>query len=298
MKTKHLIFILLLSTPFNSFGQEAEKETSSNWTKGAVVNINTAQTGLTNWVAGGQNFISLNSLLNAHLKYEKDKLIWENTLDMGYGLIKQGKQSFFKSDDKIELNSKLGNAINEKLSATGLVNFKSQMTEGYSSPEDLTIISDLLSPAYLLAAVGIDAKLAEGLSLYLSPVSGKMTLVKNEALMAAGSFGLDPGKSVRTEFGAYIRAEYKGDLMQNISLQTKLDLFSNYLDGPQYVDVNWSVLIMMKINKYISASINTQLIYDHDILIGHDTSGDMQHDDFYPDIQFKEIIGVGLTFSF
>jgi len=268
------------------------------WTKGAIVSINTAQTSLTNWLAGGQNSISLNTLLNAHLSYACDKFLWENTLDLGYGLIKQGKKDFFKSDDKIEVNSKLGIPISEKLKAAGLVNFKSQMTEGYPSPEDFTLISDLLSPAYVLGAIGIDTKIMKGLSVFFAPATGKMTLVRNEALITAGSFGLDPGKSSRVELGGYIRTEYTGELMKNVNIQTKLDLFSNYLDGPQYIDVNWGVLILMQINKFLSASINTQLIYDHDILIGIDTNGDNNQDDFKPRVQFKEILGIGLTFKF
>ncbi|MCK5821363.1 MAG: DUF3078 domain-containing protein [Bacteroidales bacterium] len=304
MKRVYFSFILLLAIVINISGQVTDGEgrlrdikntEDTGWDKGAIISLNTAQTSLTNWMAGGQNSISFNSMINAHLNYGSEKYLWENTLDFGYGIIKQGKSDFFKSDDKIELNSKLGIPISEKLKAAGLVNFKSQMSEGYPRPEDLTLISDLLSPAYLLGAIGIDTKMSPGLSVFIAPITGKMTLVQNEILVAIGSFGLDPGKSLRTELGGYLRAEYTGELMKNVSLQTKLDLFSNYLDGPQYVDVNWGVLLMMQINKVLSASINMQLIYDHDILIGMDTTGDDVQDDFKPRVQFKEILGIGLT---
>ena len=85
--------------------------------------------------------------------------------------------------------------------------------------------------------------------------------------------------------------------MTNVSLASNLDLFSNYLKDPQFVDVNWEVLILMKINKFLTASFNTQLIYDHDIKIGKDTSGNGELDDFSPRIQFKELVGIGLTFK-
>ena len=292
-----LLILAVFTLSISGFSQDST-EIKVGWTKGAIVTFNTSHTSLTNWVAGGQNSLSLNSLMNAHLNYQGETSSWENTLDFGYGLIKQGKQDFLKSDDKIELNSKFGKPINEKLNYSALLNFKSQLTKGYASSEDKTVISDLMSPAYLLASVGIDYKPADGISLFIGPLSGKATFVNHPDLVALGSFGLAPGEKVRTELGAYIRAQHTGELMKNLSVQNKLDLFSNYLNQPQFVDVNWELLLLFKFNSFLSASINTQLIYDHDIEIGKDTSGDGIMDDFGPRIQFKEIVGLGLTFSF
>jgi hypothetical protein len=56
------------------------------------------------------------------------------------------------------------------------------------------------------------------------------------------------------EFGGYLRAVYRIDLFENITFQTKLDLFSNYLENPQNIDVNWENLLMARITEYISAS--------------------------------------------
>lgn len=299
-----LTLIIISGSIANAQVTEAEKKLRSDkkpeatgWTQGALISINTSQTSLTNWIAGGQNSISLNALLNAFVNYGSEKLAWENSLDMGYGMIKQGKKNFFKSDDQLELNSKVSLPFSEKFSAAGLVNFKTQLSPGYPSPEDLTLVSDLLSPAYLLGAIGVDGKLAKGWSVFAAPLTTKMTFVKNESLASVGSFGLNPGESFRAELGGYIRTEYIGDVMKNVRLQTKLDLFSNYLNGPQYVDVNWGVLLLMQVNKFLTASVTTQLIYDHDILIGKDSNGDDIQDDFKPRVQFKEIIGVGLTFK-
>ena len=79
--------------------------------------------------------------------------------------------------------------------------------------------------------------------------------------------------------------------MKNINLQTKLELFSNYEEAT-HIDVNWEVLVAMKVNKYISATISTQLIYDHDIDI-LDSDGKVG-----PRTQFKEVIGVGVSYKF
>jgi len=303
------IFLLFLVIPISIAGRaqvtDAEKSLKTaiaieedGWTIGLKGAINLSQVSLTNWAAGGQNSLAINGLLNSFAKYKKNKLTWENTLDLGYGIIKQGNKDFFKADDKLELNSKLGYKLSEKVSFGELINFKSQMAPGYPSPEDMTLISDLLAPAYLIGAMGLNIKPCENFSLFVSPIASKSTIVLNQALSDAGAFGVDPGKKFRGEFGGYVRMTYGKDLMENVNFQTKLDLFSNYLNNPQYIDVNWEVLLMMKINKYLSASINTQLIYDRDIEIGKDTNGDGELNDFGPRVQFKELIGVGLSFSF
>ncbi|HSL86188.1 MAG TPA: hypothetical protein VK861_04585, partial [Bacteroidales bacterium] len=100
------------------------------------------------------------------------------------------------------------------------------------------------------------------------------------------------------ELGGYIRAiysknDFKNELLQNVSFTTKIDLFSNYLNNPQNIDVSWETLIALKVNKYISVNLNTHLIYDDDIKIlveGSETPG--------PRIQFKEIFGVGFSYNF
>ena len=80
--------------------------------------------------------------------------------------------------------------------------------------------------------------------------------------------------------------------------QTKLGLLSNYLHNPQNIDVNWEVLLNMKLTKFLSAVISTNLIYDDDIKIGIDDDGDGIIDREGPRTQFKKVIGVGLSYQF
>jgi hypothetical protein len=117
-----------------------------------------------------------------------------------------------------------------------------------------------------------------------------MTFVLDETLSAAGSFGLDPDQTVRGEFGGYVKIAYKKEILKNVLLDTKIDLFTNYLDNPQYVDVNWDLLLTFTVNEYISATLMTQLIYDYDIKFGPDADEAR--------VQFKELFGLGLTYNF
>ncbi|MDP2424004.1 MAG: hypothetical protein U1C46_08045 [Bacteroidales bacterium] len=81
-------------------------------------------------------------------------------------------------------------------------------------------------------------------------------------------------------------------LAENITIQTKIDLFSNDLNKPQNVDVSWEALLLMKATEFITLSLTTQLIYDDDIMIV-DKDGKKG-----PRTQFKEVLGVGLSYMF
>ena len=74
-------------------------------------------------------------------------------------------------------------------------------------------------------------------------------------------------------------------------------MFSNYIENPENVDINWDLLILMKVNKFITASINTNLIYDDDVNITRDKNGDGINEINGPRTQFKEIIGIGFSYK-
>lgn len=261
------------------------------WKVTGVSSLNLSQLSLTNWSAGGENSISGNALFKLSPDYDNGTLTWDNDLTLGFGLMKQGNGETKKSDDQIELSSKLGYRASKKWFYSGLISFKTQFAEGYSDPEDrTTAISNFMAPGYLNISAGMDYKPSEGFSVFISPLTAKMTFVLDEALSEAGSFGVPAGESIRGEFGGFIKVAYKKEILKNVLLDTKIDFFTNYLDNPQYVDINWDLLLSFKVNDYISASIMTQLIYDYDIKFGDDP-GEAR-------IQFKELFGLGLTYNF
>lgn len=318
MKKKFIAATLLLSISFAlTMGQvtEAEKnlrtltaDTTQGWKTGGVFAINLAQTSLTNWAAGGQNSVAVNGLFSMFANMKRGKSVWDNSLNVGYGLLKQGKNSdFMKTDDKIDFLSKYGQEAFKNFYYAALLNFKTQMTAGYNYPDVTNKISDLFSPAYLLLAVGMDYKPNANFSAFVAPLTAKFTFVTDDTLSAHGAYGVTPGETSKSEIGGYIRAiytknDFKGEFMKNIAFTTKIDLFSNYLDNPQNIDVSWETQIAMKVNKYISVNFNTHLLYDDNILIALDRNddGDMTDPDDIPGkrIQFKEILGVGFSYNF
>lgn len=296
---------------------EAEKklkvqktDTIEGWKTGGVFSLNFTQVSLTNWAAGGDNSISLNGITNLFANYKKGNSNWDNTLDLAYGLMKQGKQGMRKTDDRVDFMSKYGQRAFKNWYYAALINFRTQMAPGYNYPDDSTKISNFLAPAYLLGAIGMDYKPNDNFNVFISPLTMRTTIVNDTRLADAGAFGVDKaeyndlgekiknGKMFRSEYGGYLRSLLKADIMKNIKLISKLDLFSNYSDHPERIDVNWEVLIALKVNEYISATIATNLIYDHDVDIAVDENGDGVFDAFGPRTQFKEVLGIGLTYKF
>lgn len=261
------------------------------WKFTGSTSLNLSQLALTNWSAGGENNIAANALIKLSPDYDNDTLSWDNDITLGYGLLKQGDDPYRKSDDQIEVTSKFGYRASQKWYYSGLLAFNTQFDIGYEDPDLQEVkISNFMAPGYLTLALGMDYKPGDHLSVMISPLSGKTTFVLDDDLSAAGSFGLEPGETIRAELGANIKFAYKKEVLKNVEIDTKLNLFSNYLENPQYVDVNWDLLITFKVNEFISASLMTQLIYDYDIKFGPDPGEDR--------VQFKELFGLGLTYKF
>jgi len=316
---KRIIVTLLVAAVFGSISaqtteaeehlKEQSTDTLDGWKTGGLVSLNLTQVSLTNWSAGGENSLSANGIISLFSNLKKGNSTWDNSLEISYGLLQQGSDDLRKTDDRIDFTSKYGQKAFKNWYYAGLVNFKTQMTDGYNYPDDSTEISRFLAPAYGLGAIGLDYKPSEVFSLFISPLTIKMTIVNDQTLADAGAFGVDPaeydgfgvqtksGLTSRVEYGGYLRALLKKDIMENINLQTKFELFSNY-EKATYIDVNWEVLIAMKVNKYISATLSTQLIYDHDIEIAVDSNNDGIFDTAGPRTQFKEVLGVGISYKF
>jgi hypothetical protein len=329
MKKKFLIITLLIGAT-STFAQVTDGEkklktvrtdTTSGWLKGGLVNINFTQVSLTNWAAGGQNSVSLAGFSSLFANYKIGKSTWDNALVLQFGQVKQGDANFIKSDDRLQLTSKYGRQASKNWYYAALFDFQTQFTVGYSDPTNTsTKISDFMAPAYFLGALGMDYKPNKNFTLFIAPVTAKYTVVNDDSLAFDGAYGVQGYEvdnngnvtnfeNTRMEIGGYLRLNYKKQIMENISYQTNLGLFSNYMNNPQNIDVNWDNILNMKVNKYISASITTSLIYDDDVdiaVLKADgtpeqktlADGTTQADVIGPRTQFKYVLGVGFAYTF
>ena len=283
-----------------------ELEHDSLWDFGGTIGLNFNQSYFSNWASGGQNSVSTTALTSLFANYKKGKHSWVNTLDLAYGIIAQDDQKAIKTDDRIDFTSKYGyQAKNEDWYYTGLFNFRTQFDEGFAIEDGVETgapISDFLAPAFSIVALGADYKPNDKFSAFISPVTSKITIVTIDRL--ATEYGLDEGDNVRFEIGAFVKLSYKDDIFENVNLDTKIDLFSNYVENPQNVDINWETLITMKVNSWLSATLTTQLIYDDDIIIGAEDPILGENGEIItpgitggPRTQFREVFALGLSFK-
>lgn len=289
-----ILFLLLSSSVFAQ--SDSIKSDTTYWSKGAVLNLNFSQVNLTNWNGGGKSSISIAGLTNFNINYQKDKDAWDNRLDMAYGLLRQGdsEQPFIKTDDNIILTSRYSRQVKKRIFVSGILDFRTQFDEGLDE-EGQQVISRFMAPAYLLANIGITYRYKKIFTATLSPVSSKTTIVLDDSLSAAGAYGVDPGKRYRFQSGINFSSSFQKDIWENVNLSTNLNLFSDY-EKIGNIDINWETALNFKINKFLSASYSTQLIYDDDIkskeIIVNEATGESRN---VAGIQFKSVMNIGLN---
>lgn len=279
---------------------------TTGWQFGGSFGLSFNQSHFSNWAAGGQDAISTTAVTSLFAIYTNDRSHWETTLDLAYGLLSQDGNPFIKTDDRIDLLSKYGYQLNnEKFYMTGLLNFRTQFAPGYPVADgryEGARVSDFMAPAFSIASLGLDYMPNNKFSAYIAPVASKTTIVTVESL--APAFGLEAGETFRLEFGAFARMQYRNDIFENVNLLTRVDLFSNYLENTKNVDVNWETLITFKVNKWLSTTLTTQIIYDDDVKFGAVPAEVVEGVEVTPAVegsartQFRQIFALGLSFTF
>lgn len=263
------------------------------WVLKGVTGLNMSQTAMANWSAGGENSIAGNAYLNASLTHKKGNWLWVTNMVLDYGLSKTKSQGMRKSSDKIGLSTQLGYSTDNVWFYTLMGDLNTQFAKGYDYPDKEYQISNFFAPAYSNIALGMEWRPKSNYSLLLSPVSTKMTFVTDDYLSDLGAFGVDPGDHFKIEGGAFVKARAELPVMENVNLITTADFFTPYSKDFGNIDVNWDVLISMKINKVLSATINTTLKYDNDVKT-FDDNGVKKG----AKVQFKEVLGIGLAYNF
>jgi hypothetical protein len=289
---RNTIFFLLfaLSAAFSAKAQDS----ISYWKFKSLYSLNGTQTSFVNWNAGGRNNISLIGSVSASAYYTQDNVKWTNDLSFALGGIKYfdnngvGAQ---KTDDRLDISSTFGLQLSKGFFLTFASSFRTQSINGYNYPNDSVPVSTFMAPGFLNMGLGADFRKDDNFNIFFSSIALKSTFVLDDSLSAAGSFGVPAGLRYRQEYGAYLKMKYNRPLAKNIEMKSKLELFSNYLNNPENIDVNAELLLLFRVNSLVSASAQWNLIYDDDIKIT-DSSGNSG-----PRTQFKSVIGIGLSYK-
>lgn len=258
-----------------------------------VVGLNLSQTALSNWSAGGENSVAGTGYLNASLRRKSGKWLWSNNLALEYGLTYTESNGTQKVSDKIDFSTQLGYKATDKWYYTVMGDLKTQFYKGYKYPDKSRYISKFFAPAYSNISVGMEYRPNDFYSVYISPLAGKMTFVQDDYLSSIGAFGVDTGDKFRAQFGAYVKARAQKTIMENVKLISSVDFYTAYDSSFGNVDINWDLMLSMKINKFLSATVNTTLKYDDDV-----KSVNAEGIQKGPKVQFKEMLGIGVAYNF
>lgn len=287
--------------------EEQPEEQAEGWTKGAGIGLDFAQLLIINPKQGaGQNRIGLGGAANFFAKYLKNRVAWDNIISwnfgvqrLGSGVIAQGadeKIPFQKAIDELRLNSKIGYATaeNSKFFYAADFSFLSQLTPTYLGTATypgnfLTDISEtstpplskLFSPATINISLGMDYKPNENFSLFYSPLGGKFIIVADDDIAARGVHG-NPVEGTPdsitgfypqfdntfSAFGSLLRLGYTDKYLEDqMAFTSSLALFSNYLENPQNIDVDWTNELAYTIAKGLQLAVTLNIFYDDDVKV-------------------------------
>ena len=288
---KKTILLLLALIPIYLIGQETPQDSIPKWKKSGTISLLINQAAFSNWTSGGENNVAATLGINYDINYFKDGLSWDTKIIGAYGVNKSANSSYYKkTDDRFEINSLLGKKFNKEWSYSSFLNFKTQFGNGYiygkdeNNKENRTLTSQFFSPAYLQLGIGLYWKKSNDLWVNIAPLTGRLTMVSNNFtrnLKAEETFfGVDRGNSSLFELGASLKGFYKMEVLENVILEHYLSLYSDYLEKAKNIDVDYTLMVKMKINEYLSTHLNVQTVYD---------------DDAIKRVQLREIFGLGLT---
>lgn len=306
---------LQATTSQNDSTKHVTADSVKYWTFKSLSLLSLNQNVFVNWASGGDNSLSGKGAVDYDLKYQRRKFTFDHQGNMAFGLVGYTDNRIEKTDDKIELLIAFSHQTSKNWSLTALATLKTQFADGYKYPDDSTLISSFFAPAYLTISLGFNYKPNKEFQLFLSPLSGKMTFVKNEKLANIGAYGVKkavidtagnvivPGKQFLGEVGLNLLTTYKTEIMDNIKLNTALTLHNNYLDldvsNRWNIDVDFDTRVIFSVNKLFSTILYMQLKYDHNALIpNYETiDGKKVEVSSSPKLQFKESFGLSVTYQ-
>ena len=184
----------------------------------------------------------------------------------------------------------MGKKFIEKFSFSSFLNFKTQFAKGfkYSTNEEGNEIrtekTRIFSPAYIQLGVGVYWKESNSLWVNFAPITGRLILASkkftNDLNEGEEYFGIPRGQNSRFELGASISAFYKFELVENVTLEQRVNLYSDYLYKADNIDVDYTLSVFMKINDYLSTTLIVQALYD---------------DNAIKKIQLREVFGLAFV---
>jgi len=292
MKKILILFVNILLC-FNSFSQNVSQDSikKEGWVKTGKLSFLVNQTAFSNWISGGENSISGTLAVDYNLNYYKNGWAWDTKIIGAFGINKNSDSKFAKkTDDRFEINSLIGKNLIGNWSYSSFINFKTQFARGYKysnneeGVEQRNETTRFFSPAYIQLGVGIYWKESNNFWINMAPVTGRLIIANRKFTSNLNDgeeyFGIAKGDNFRFELGASLTGYYKFELIENVILEQRLNLYSDYLQNAENIDIDYTISAFMKINDYLSTSLIIQCMYD---------------DNAIKKVQLREVFGLALT---
>jgi hypothetical protein len=289
-----LISNLVAQQPLES--QEVDKlkiddEKENKFKFFGLTQFNFNQAYFENWVSGGEN--SMTGLLSVdyNINYLGEKgWVWDNNLMLSIGTTYLSGNAFFrKADDRIEINSVLSKKVNTYWNYSAYFNFKTQMLPGYryfknDGEDQKEKISRILSPTIIQLGLGWYYREGDLAWFNVAPLAARGIFVSKDYTqnLSPGQkyFGVERGATSVVSMGASFSGLIQSNLMENITMDNKFNVYINYLNNIKNIDFEWNANIRLKVNDKISSNLILHLQYD---------------DDLISRLQIRELFGLGLS---
>lgn len=319
MKKSFIIIAVLFA--FSAASAQNAADTTSKWKRSGLVSLTFNQTSFSNWTAGGENSYAFTAVGKYFADYTSGNFSVNNSINLKYGVVKsESYENLRKNEDLIELISQFNQKFSKNWSASGQLNFTSQFANGYNYPDEETVVSSFLAPGYLNIAPGLLYKPVDFFSILISPATMRTIFVTDQKLADVGAYGVDPaeyeiiegdttkvadGKKTKVKLGGFVEFYFKKDLFANVNLESRLNLFYNYLednsipDDSMPLDMNWQTFVNLKVNEWLSANVFVHLAYmPGDVFIDSEVLSGVVTPEPNDKLQVMQTFGIGLAYNF
>lgn len=317
---KKYLLLIAVFVSASLFAQNAPDSTQG-WKVTGLTSLTLNQASYTNWTAGGENSVAFSALGKLFADYTNGNFSNNNSLTLKYGILKnESDEHARKSEDFIELISQFNQKFSKNWSATGQINFNTQFANGYNYPDDSTVVSNFMSPGHLTIAPGLLYKPVEYFSILISPITARAIFVLDQDLADVGAYGVNAaeydsiggvrvktkdGENVKLKAGAFVEFYFKKEIKTDLTLESRLNLFYNYLqdnnipDDKLPLDLSWQTFFNYKLNKWFSANLFVHVAYmPGDVLIDRGVLNGDKKPVPNEKIQILQTFGLGFAYNF
>jgi hypothetical protein len=258
-------------------------EVPSAWELGSWLTLNGSQASFRNWTQGGVNNIAAASTARFTAEYKKDRIVYNNAINLKYGRARIEGGDLRKTDDEIRIRNQVRRLLDDpRFSMIFQVNFNTQFDKGYNAANTV-IQSNFMAPGYLIETIGFAFNPEKSYQIDMG-LSLKQTFVLDDAVYGEDRtimYGVERGNEVLFEGGLSLGLKAERDIATNVNYVGQLETFTNFLKPVDSTTIRFTNEIIGKINSYLSANLQFAMVYD---------------DSITKELQVKQVISIGFSY--